>query len=72
MNVGLDVTVGGTGWGAGQWSGTTSGALATTINEGAEYSSDTTLTVDSATGIVATDLILIEEELLLYQVSTNI
>ena len=44
INVGLDNTVGGTGWGLGQWSGTTSGALATTINEGAEYSnSDTTL-----------------------------
>ena len=26
INTGLDVTVGGTGWGAGQWSGTTSGA----------------------------------------------
>jgi hypothetical protein len=73
INVGLDVTVGGTGWGAGQWSGTTSGALATTINEGGEYSnSDTTLTVTSGTGIVATDLILIEEELLtVTNVSTN-
>ena len=73
INVGLDNTVGGTGWGAGQWSGTTSGALATTINEGAEYSnSDTTLTVTSGTGIVATDLILIEEELLtVTNVSTN-
>jgi hypothetical protein len=73
INVGLDNTVGGTGWGAGQWSGTTSGALATTINEGAEFSdSDTTLTVTSGTGIVATDLILIEEELLtVSSVSTN-
>jgi len=73
INTGLDNTVGGTGWGAGQWSGTTDGALATTINEGAEYSnSDTTLTVTSGTGIVATDLILIEEELLtVSSVSTN-
>ena len=73
INVGLDVTVGGTGWGAGQWSGTTSGALATTINEGGTFSnSDTTLTVTSATEIVATDLILIEEELLtVTNVSTN-
>jgi hypothetical protein len=73
INVGLDNTVGGTGWGAGQWSGTTSSALATTINEGGEYSnSDTTLTVTSGTGIVATDLILIEEELLtVTNVSTN-
>jgi hypothetical protein len=73
LNVGLDVSVGGTGWGAGQWSGTTSGALATTINEGGTFSnSDTTLTVTSGTGIVATDLILIEEELLtVSSVSTN-
>lgn len=73
INVGLDNTIGGTGWGAGQWSGITDGALATTINEGAEYSnSDTTLTVTSGTGIVATDIILIEEELLtVSSVSTN-
>jgi len=73
INVGLDNTIGGTGWGAGQWSGITDGALATTINEGAEYSnSDTTLTVTSGTGIVATDVILIEEELLtVSSVSTN-
>jgi hypothetical protein len=73
INVGLDNTIGGTGWGAGQWSGTTDGALATTINEGAEYSnSDTTLTVTSGTDIVATDIILIEEELLtVSSVSTN-
>ena len=65
INVGLDNTVGGTGWGAGQWSGTTSDALATTINEGAEYSiSDTTLTVASGTGISTGDVILIEKELL--------
>ena len=50
INTGLDATVGGTGWGAGQWSGTTDGALATTINEGADISnSDTTLTVTSGT-----------------------
>ena len=73
LNVGLDNTVGGTGWGAGQWSGTTSGALATTINEGAEYSnSDTTLTVTSGTGISTGDVILIEKELLFVSgVSTN-
>jgi len=73
INTGLDVTVGGTGWGAGQWGGTTSGALATTINEGAEFSdSDTTLTVADASGIVATDLILIDDELLtVTNVSSN-
>ena len=49
INTGLDVTVGGTGWGAGQWSGTTTNAAATTINEGGTYSdSDTTLTVTSS------------------------
>ena len=73
INTGLDATVGGTGWGAGQWSGTTDGALATTINEGGTFSnSDTTLTVTSGTGIVATDIILIEEELLtVTNVATN-
>jgi len=73
INTGLDATVGGRGWGAGQWGGLTDGALATTINEGGEYSdSDTTLTVSSGTGIVATDIILIEEELLtVTNVSTN-
>ena len=73
INTGTDTTVGGTGWGAGQWSGTTDGALATTINEGAEYSiSDTTLTVASGTGIAVGDVILIEKELLFVSgVSTN-
>ena len=73
LNVGLDNTVGGTGWGAGQWSGTTSDALATTINQGGEYSiSDTTLTVASGTGISTGDVILIEKELLFVSgVSTN-
>ena len=63
LNVGLDVTVGGTGWGAGQWSGTTSGALATQLAEALD-ASQTAIDVDSATGITAGDLILIEEELI--------
>jgi len=63
INVGLDVTVGGTGWGAGQWSGTTSGALATQLAEALD-ASETAIDVDSATGITAGDLILIEEELI--------
>ncbi len=63
LNVGLDVTVGGTGWGAGQWSGTTSGALATQLAEALD-ASETAIDVDSATGITAGDLILIEEELI--------
>ena len=66
INSGTDSAVGGTGWGAGNWGGFTGTALQTTINEGAEYSdSDTTLTVTSASGIVATDTLLIEEEILL-------
>ncbi len=73
VNVGLDNTIGGTGWGAGQWSGTTNGAAATTINEGSTFSaSDTTLTVTSGTGISVGDIILIEKELLFVSgVSTN-
>ena len=63
INTGLDVTVGGTGWGAGQWSGTTSGALATQLAEALD-ASETDIDVDSATGITAGDLILIEEELI--------
>jgi hypothetical protein len=63
INTGLNVTVGGTGWGAGQWSGTTSGALATQLNEALD-ASETEIDVDSATGITAGDLILIEEELI--------
>ena len=65
FNVGINTVVPGTGWGAGKWGGTNTFALSTTINEGAEFSdSDTTLTVTSATGIVASDVILIDNELL--------
>jgi len=63
INTGLDVTVGGTGWGAGQWSGTTSGALATQLAEALD-ASETAIDVDSATGITAADLILIDNELI--------
>ena len=63
INTGLNATVGGTGWGAGQWGGTTSGALATQLNEALD-DSETAIDVDSSTGIVATDTILIEEELI--------
>jgi len=73
INVGLDTTVGGTGWGAGLFGGVNTGALQTTINEGGTFSnSDTTLTVTSGTGIVANDLILIGTEILkVTAVSTN-
>ena len=66
INVGLDTTVGGTGWGAGQYYGVTSTALQTTLNEGGTLSSsDTTITLTSTTGIVANDVILIDNELIL-------
>ena len=63
INTGLNVTVGGTGWGAGQWSGTTSGALSTQLAEALD-NSETAIDVDSSTGIVATDLVLIDNELI--------
>jgi len=63
LNTGTDTTVGGTGWGAGQWSGTTDGALATQLNEALD-ASEQEIDVDSASGITAGDLILIEEELI--------
>jgi hypothetical protein len=73
INTGLDNTVGGTGFGAGQYGGTTSGALSTTINEGGTFTdSDTTLTVTSGTGIANNDFILIDEEILkVTNVATN-
>jgi len=73
INVGLDSTVGGTGWGAGLYGGVATGALETTINEGGTFSdSDTTLTVTSGTGIATNDLILIDNEILkVTNVATN-
>ncbi len=76
ITVGLDSQVGGTGWGAGLFGGTTANAVATTINEGAEFSnSDTTLTVANSNPghqIAADDFILIGEEILkVTNVSTN-
>ena len=73
INVGLDSTVGGTGWGAGLYGGIAAGALETTINEGGTFSaSDTTLTVANGTGISTNDLILIDNEILkVTNVATN-
>ena len=66
INVGLDTTVGGTGWGAGLYYGVTNGALQTTVNEGGTLTAgDTTITVASTTGIVASDVVLIGDELIL-------
>ena len=64
INTGLDVTVGGTGWGAGQWSGTTSSALATQLNEALD-ASETGVDVDDETGMTTEgDVILVGNELM--------
>ena len=64
INTGLDVTVGGTGWGAGQWSGTTSSALATQLNEALD-ASETGVDVDDETGMTTEgDVILVDNELM--------
>ena len=71
INTGLNSPGGGTGWGAGHWGGTTNGALATQLNEALD-NSETAIDVDSATGITAGDVILIEEELITVgTISTN-
>ena len=71
LNTGLDVTVGGTGWGAGQWSGTTSGALSTQLNEALD-DSETAVDVDDETGMnTANDVILVDDELMLVSATTD-
>ena len=71
INTGLDVTVGGTGWGAGQWSGTTSGALATQLNEALD-NSETAIDVDDETNMnTANDVILVDNELMLVSATTD-
>lgn len=74
IGTGLNSSVAGTGWGAGLWGGTNNSALQTTLNEGGTLSdSDTTITVTSATGISANDVILISgtELVLVGGVSSN-
>ena len=71
LNTGLDVTVGGTGWGAGQWSGTTSSALATTLNEDLD-ASETDVDVVDETGMTTDgDVILVGNELMLITASAD-
>jgi len=71
LNTGLDVTVGGTGWGAGQWSGTTNGALSTTLNEALD-ASETGVDVIDETGMTTEgDVILIDNELMLITASAD-
>ncbi len=71
LNTGLDVTVGGTGWGAGQWSGTTNSALSTTLNEVLD-DSETGVDVVDETGMnTANDVILVDNELMLVSATTD-
>jgi len=53
INTGLDTIVSGTGWGAGQWGGTTAADPATTLN--GALNADTAGTGGSGTSIVLTD-----------------
>jgi hypothetical protein len=71
LNTGLNVTVGGTGWGAGQWSGTTSSALSTQLNEALD-DSETAIDVDDETGMnTESDVILVDNELMLVSATTD-
>ena len=71
INTGLNNTVGGTGWGAGSFGGTTSGALTNNLN-GAINNSVTTITLSSGTGFPTSGTVLINSELIDYTgVSTN-
>lgn len=74
IGTGLNSAVSGTGFGAGLMGGTNNNALQTTLNEGGTLSdSDTTITLTSTTGIVASDVILIggTELILVGGVSSN-
>jgi hypothetical protein len=51
INTGLNTVVGGTGWGAGLWSGVTDGAIASTLNGAISSTSSTSnITLVSTTG----------------------
>jgi hypothetical protein len=71
LNTGTDTTVGGTGWGAGQFGGTTDGALATQLNEALD-NSETAVDVDDETGMnTANDVILVDQELMLVSATSD-
>lgn len=65
LNTGLNSAVGGTGWGAGLYGGTTSGALTTLLN-GSINNSVTTITLTSATGFPTSGTIAVNGELIDY------
>ena len=65
INSGLDTTVGGTGWGAELFSGITTTAKQTQLNEALD-NSETAIDVDDETGMnTAGDVILVDNELML-------
>ena len=71
LTVGLDSQVGGTGWGAGLFGGTTAGALTTTLAEDLD-NSETGVDVADETGITTdNDVILVGEELMLVTATTD-
>ena len=71
INVGLNTTVGGTGWGAGLFGGITTTALQTQLAEALD-NSETAIDVDDETGIeTAGDVILVDEELMLVAGDTD-
>ena len=71
INTGLDTTVGGTGWGAGLFSGMTTTALQTQLNEALD-NSETAIDVDDETGMnTAADVILVDEELMLISATAD-
>lgn len=71
LTVGLDSQVGGTGWGAGLFGGTTAGALTTTLAEDLT-DSETDVDVADETGITTdNDVILVGEELMLVTATTD-
>ena len=71
INTGLDTTVGGTGWGAGLFSGITTTAIQTQLNEALD-NSETAIDVDDETGMnTAGDVILVEEELMLISATAD-
>mgnify|MGYP003137378328 FL=1 len=70
-SVGLDTQVGGTGWGAGAWGGTTETALETQLNEALD-DNETAVDVDDETGITTTgDIILVDSELMTVTSTTD-
>ena len=65
LNIGLDIFVSATGWGAGRWGGFSTNAAVDYLNGGIN-ASVTTITVDATTGFDTAGLLLIDQELITY------